>query len=280
MPGTCASTRSSALFGTSSKLSTASPSAASRWRSSASAAVGRVEPDPGDGARADRRDQPQARRGDDAERAFGADQQLLEVVAAIVLLERASAPRTALPSGSTASMPEHQRAHRAEAQHLGAAGIGRDQAADRRRALGAERQREAPPGRAAPPRAGRRGSRRPRRPRLAGSASSERIRFIRRSESSSASPAGVRRRAADHRGVAALRHQRHAGLRRRARTISADLLACRRREHRRGRAAIAAAPVGQPRRELVGVAGEALRPEQVGELVEQVAGEDRPSRPG
>ena len=40
--------------------------------------------------------------------------------------------------------PGDQRAHRPEAQHLGAAGIGRDQPADRRAALGAERQREAP----------------------------------------------------------------------------------------------------------------------------------------
>ena len=164
MPGTCSSTRSSALFGTNSKLSMASPNIASRWRSNFIAASARLHPDPGDRALAHRRHQLEARRGDDAERPFGADQQLAQIVAAIVLLERGQ-PLEQAAVGQHRFEPKDERPHGPEAQHLGAAGIGRDQAADRRRAARAQGEREAAPlgERAAP--GGRRGSPRPRRPR-------------------------------------------------------------------------------------------------------------------
>ena len=81
------STSSSESCGTISKPSTLSVRASSK-RSRSSAPAGLGDPDPGHRARRDRRDQPQRDGGDDAERAFGADQQLVEAVAAIVLLER------------------------------------------------------------------------------------------------------------------------------------------------------------------------------------------------
>ena len=90
VPGMCLSTSSSESCGTSSKPSTLSVRA-SRKRSRSSACAGAVDPGPGDRARRDRRHQPQRDRGDHAERAFGADQQLVEAVAAIVLLERRQA---------------------------------------------------------------------------------------------------------------------------------------------------------------------------------------------
>ena len=98
--------------------------------------------EPGDRARDDRRDQLEPRGGDDAERAFGADQQLVEAGAAIVLLEPGQAV-VDRAVGQHRLDPLDQRAHRPEAKHLRAAGVGRDQPADGRAALGAERQREA-----------------------------------------------------------------------------------------------------------------------------------------
>ena len=91
--------------------------------------AGLSTPSPGDRARRDRRHQPQRGRGDDAERAFGADQQLVEAVAAIVLLEARQAV-VDRAVGQHRLDPRDQRAHRPEAQHLRAAGIGRDQPAD------------------------------------------------------------------------------------------------------------------------------------------------------
>ena len=85
-------------------------------------------------------------------------------------------------------MPATSDAHRPEAQHLRAAGVGRDQPADRRAAPRAERQREAHALALRPPRADRRGSRPPRRPPVPAAGSIERIRFIRRSDRISADP--------------------------------------------------------------------------------------------
>ncbi len=102
------------------------------------------------------REKAQGRGGDDAERAFAADEELLHVVAGIVLAQRAQAvPHAAI--GQHDFEAEHQRARIAVAQHLDTAGIGRDIAADLARAFGAEAQGEeaidAPP----PPSAPRRG---------------------------------------------------------------------------------------------------------------------------
>jgi hypothetical protein len=89
-----------------------------------------------------RRNQLQRRGGDDPQRALRTDQQLLEVEAAVVLLQRGQR-REHRPVGEHRLDPEHQRAHRAVAQHLVAAGIGRNQPADGRRTLAAQRQRKA-----------------------------------------------------------------------------------------------------------------------------------------
>ena len=70
----------------------------------------------------------------------------------------------------------------------------------------------------------RRGSPRPRRPPdSVGGIERRGSRFIRRSDSISADAVGRRRGAADHRGVAALRHQRDARLAAHSATIAADL---------------------------------------------------------
>ncbi|MNZ91458.1 hypothetical protein D3C78_1104450 [compost metagenome] len=83
--------------------------------------------------------------GDDAQRAFGANEQLLEVVARVVLAQTAQ-------RGVDAAVGQHgldaQRevAHIAVAQHGRAAGVGREIAADLARTFGAYAQREQAPG--------------------------------------------------------------------------------------------------------------------------------------
>ena len=116
--------------------------AASSARRTSSAAGGTGEAEPGDAR--------EAIAGTSFRRAavtmpsvpFGPDQQLVEAIAAIVLLE----PGQAVMDRSVGQHrldPLDQRAHRAEAQHLRAPGVGRDQPADRRAALRAQRQRKA-----------------------------------------------------------------------------------------------------------------------------------------
>ena len=115
--------------------------------------------------------------------------------------------------------------------------------------------------------------------------SSERIRFIRRSDRIRASPDRVGGRPADHRGVAALRHQRHPRLGAEPDDLR-HLLARRRRQQRRRLAVIAAAPVAEPAGHRLRLGGEALRPEAGRELVEQRLGRirhrpaDRPDAAG
>ena len=97
--------------------------------------------EPGGGDVLGRRPQLQHRLGDDAERALGAHEQVLEVVAGVVLLERAQAvPDVAV--GQHDLEAHHQVARVAVAQHLHAAGVGREIAADLARALRAEAERE------------------------------------------------------------------------------------------------------------------------------------------
>ena len=80
-------------------------------------------------------------RGDHAERAFGADEQVLEVVSGIVLLQLVEAvPDPAV--GERHFEAEHEVARDAVGKRGDAAGIGREIAADGAAALGAERQRE------------------------------------------------------------------------------------------------------------------------------------------
>ena len=79
--------------------------------------------------------------GDDAEGAFGPDEQLLEIRAEVVLAQG----REAVPEGSVGEHDleaEHLLAHHAVAQHVDAAGVGRDDAADLAGALRADRDRQ------------------------------------------------------------------------------------------------------------------------------------------
>src|SRR5213076_662806 len=98
------------------------------------------------GAGADLREQLHSRGGDHPERALRAEKQRLDVVAGIVLAQRREALEDA-PPGQHHLEPEHQVAHHAVAQHVHAAGIGREIAADLTAALRAQAQREEAPGR-------------------------------------------------------------------------------------------------------------------------------------
>ena len=79
--------------------------------------------------RARPRHQPQHRRGDDAERAFGADEQILQVVAGIVLLQLVEIVQHAAV-GQHHFEAERMRARDAMRERRGAAGIGGEIAAD------------------------------------------------------------------------------------------------------------------------------------------------------
>ena len=79
--------------------------------------------------RARPRHQPQHRRGDDAERAFGADEQVFQVVAGIVLLQLVEVVHDAAV-GQHHLDAEHMRARDAVRDRRRAAGIGREIAAD------------------------------------------------------------------------------------------------------------------------------------------------------
>ena len=91
------------------------------------------------------RKQLDRRRGDDAERALAADEQLLQIVAGVVLAQPAQ-PVPDPPVGQYHLDPQGQLAGVAVAQHGDAAGIGRQIAADLAAALGAEAQRKQPVG--------------------------------------------------------------------------------------------------------------------------------------
>ncbi len=208
------------------------------------------DPGPGDGAGGDGRDQPQRDGGDDPERPFGADQQLVEAVAAIVLLE----PGQAIVDravGKHCFDPGDQRAHGAEFQHLGAAGVGRGEPADGAAAARAERQRKAHPG-------GVRGLVQ-RGEDHAGLGDGEAIFRAERADAvhppqrqQQRRAVGRRRRPGRHAGVAALRDERDAMLGGELHDLH-DLLGRSRREDRRRRAVHPAAPVGDPRLDLAGV---------------------------
>ncbi len=81
------------------------------------------------------------RRSDQPERALRAHEQMLEVVAGVVLAQPAQ-PVPHLPVGQHDLEPEHEIAGIAVAQHGGAAGIGREIAADLAAAFGGEAERE------------------------------------------------------------------------------------------------------------------------------------------
>jgi hypothetical protein len=166
--------------------------------------------EPGDGAAADRRYQPQRCGGDNAQRPFRTDQQLVEIVAAIVFLE-ARKPVVDGAVGQHRFHALHQRAHGPEAQHLGAAGVGGDEAADGAAAARAQGQRETPADLV------RRGVQIGEdHPSLGDGHAGLSVQHAdfghppQRQEQRRA--IFRRRRARDHAGIAALRHQRHAKL--------------------------------------------------------------------
>ena len=99
------------------------------------------ERDPCRRAGAGLRIEPQHRGGDDAERAFGAEEQLLQVVAGVVLAQ----PAQAVPDAAVGQHhleTEHLLARGAVAQDVDAAGVGREVAADLAAAFCGERKRK------------------------------------------------------------------------------------------------------------------------------------------
>ena len=106
----------------------------------------RADGQPGRCRRPRQRKKLEDRRGDDAERAFGADEQLFQVVAGIILAQSAQAVPH-LAARQHHFQPERQFAGVAVAQDLHAARVGRQVAADLAAAFGGQRQREQPAGR-------------------------------------------------------------------------------------------------------------------------------------
>ncbi len=80
----------------------------------------------------------------DTQRALGADEELLEIVAGVVLAQ----PAQTVPDAAVGQHDfdaEHELARVAEAQHRGASGIGREIAADRAAPFGRKRKRKEQP---------------------------------------------------------------------------------------------------------------------------------------
>ena len=101
------------------------------------------------------------RGGDDAQRAFAADQQVAQVVAGVVLAQAAGAfPDLALRRDHFEAQAQVARV--AVAHDLRAAGVGRQVAADGAAAFGRQAQREQEAGLLAPPPAASAGRSRPR----------------------------------------------------------------------------------------------------------------------
>ena len=181
------------------------------------------------------------RRGHDAQRALRADEELLEVVAGVVLAQAAQA-------AVDAAVREHrfdaqrQLARVAVAQHRRAPGVGRKIAADRAAALRRERQREVESRGGGGLVHGRQRQARLDRDRRVGGVERPHARHPRERQHDLVG-GRVRRRAAAQAGVAALRHDRDAelgaGARDRGHFVGRPGL------HDRARgAAVAAAPVG------------------------------------
>ena len=110
---------------------------------SASAVSGSGSADEGGGLLRRLGEELQDRGRDDAERPFRADEQVLQVVARVVLLEAPEAVPDA-PVGQHHLEAERQLARVAVGQHADAAGVGGEVAADPAAALGGQAQREQP----------------------------------------------------------------------------------------------------------------------------------------
>ena len=143
VPGTWASARSSPARGISSNAVNWSAVAARACAKRAIASSIRARPrnavsiSRGFGKQLDRR------RGDDAERALAADEQLLQIVAGVVLAQ-APEPVPDAPVGQHHLDSQGEFAGIAVAQHRDAAGIGRNVAADLAAAFRTEAQRKQP----------------------------------------------------------------------------------------------------------------------------------------
>ncbi len=96
----------------------------------------------GDSARGQEREQLQAGGGDHAKRPLGPDEQLLEVIAGVVLPQPLEAVEH-LAVGQHRFHAQDEVAHGPVAQHRRAARVGRDQAADRGRTLRGQRKGKA-----------------------------------------------------------------------------------------------------------------------------------------
>ena len=200
--------------------------------------------DPRRGARRGLRVQAQHGCGDHAERAFGAEEELLQVVAGVVLAQAAQPiPHPAV--GQHHFHAEHLLARGSIAQHVDPAGVGRKVAADLAAAFGGERERKQAPG------VRRRGLHRGEH-----AAGLHRRRIVEEVEAADAVHASEREhdlaprprghRAADQAGVAALRHHRQALARAQGDHLR-DLFGASRAYHAFGRAAVLLAPVRKVR---------------------------------
>ena len=231
------------------------PSEARASRKNARACDGIGQADESGRPRARVRKQFQRRRGDDPERALGADEEVLQVVAGIVLAqfgERFDDP----PVGEHDLEPGREIAGIAVGEHRDAARVGREVAADRAGSLRGERQRKQAVG------ALRGGlSLRERHAGLDDHRVGERIDLAnavhppqREHDRRAAAVGGL---AADEPGVAALRHDRRA--RRRAGADDGrDLRGRARANHRERAAMIEAARFAEIARHQVGI-GENVR---------------------
>ena len=95
-------------------------------------------------ARARGREELQHGGRHDPQRSLGADEELLQIVAGVVLAQSAqTVPDAAV--GKHDFDAQHELARVAEAKHRGAAGVGREIAADRAAPFGCERQRKEQP---------------------------------------------------------------------------------------------------------------------------------------
>ena len=186
-----------------------------------------------------RRDEAQPHAGDDGERALGAGQQPAEVVAGVVLRHARQAPKDG-PVDADRLEAEQLRAHRSVADDVHPAGVGGHHAADRRRVAGAEVHPDLPAGRA---RRGLHGAQRRTGPDrdLAGQA--VHLVDLVQPQQAEHDLAAARHRSANEPGVAALRHDPHAGIG--AGDEHARDLVGRRGPHDRQRVAVESArPIG------------------------------------
>ena len=252
VPGICSTTRSSSRPGNRSRNSRPRRSPLRTGAAAPAPRAGSASPTHATRALGDRRRQPQRRGGHHAQRALRPDQQLVQVVAAIVLLER----RQAVVDRSVGQHRLDPRDQRRASSPSAAPACRRRWSRPGRRSSPI-RARPASAGSAAPPRPPRRGGR-PGSPRPPpppdSSAPISRADAVHPPErQDQRRSVGRRRRAADHRRVARPAAPARTPCSRARSTIAATSAVESRRQQRRRRAVIAPAPVGQPRRDVVRV---------------------------